>query len=312
MSHADPFRTSFAAPRVAGRWSSWIVMVVAVNGGCCFWRQQNPVSEQLVTSRQLAQQGVNELQRHNLDEANRLLAQAVRACPDDPAAHRHYADVLAERGQTAESLKQIVEAVQKAPGDTENLLRAAELHLRAGQLPQAASYAQQVIDNDPKSIEGWAVRSRIMSQGNQPRQALADAQRALRYDPRRRDMLQLSAETYRKLGDPHRALVNYQTLADTYGPGQEPAQLFVDQAQTYGQLARHDEAVRSLHEAQRRGLNTPDVLALICEAETAAGRPAAAQQAAQQALALAPNDPRYRALVERTASLPAPDTAARR
>lgn len=290
----------------------WAAATVASSGGCCFWRQQNPVSEQLVASRQLAQQGVNEFERRNYDEAERLLGQAVRACPDDAAAHRHYADVLCERGRTAESLKQIVEATQKAPGDTEILLRAAELHLRAGQLKEAASYAQQAIDNDPKCVDAWAVRSKVMRQGGEPRQALADAQRALRYDPRRRDMLQLSAETYRTLGDPHRALVNYQTLADTYGPGEEPAQLFVDQALTYGQLARHDDAVRSLREAQRRGLGTPDVFTLLCEAETAAGRPIAAHQAAQQALALSPNDPRCKAMVERTAATALPEAVLRR
>jgi tetratricopeptide (TPR) repeat protein len=292
--------------------AAWSAFVVGPSSGCCFWRQQNPVSEQLVTSRQLAQQGVNELQRGNLNEADRLLAQAVRACPDDPAAHRYYADVLSERGQSPEALKQIVLAVGKSPSDTEILLRAAELHLRAGKLTEAASYAEQAVDQDPKSVDAWAVRSQIMQQSGQSRQALADAQRALRFDPRRRDMLLLSAETYRKIGDPHRALLNYQALADTYGPGEEPAQLFVDEALTYGQLARHDDAVRALHEAQRRGLQSPEIYTLLCEAETAAGRPSAAQQAAQQALALAPNDPRCRALVERTATLAAPDAALRR
>jgi tetratricopeptide (TPR) repeat protein len=289
-----------AAPALAG------------NGGCCFWRNQNPVKEEIVAGRQCVQQGVNAMERRDLDEAERLLAQAVRACPDDAAAHRYYSELLHVRGRSPESLKQIVAAVEKAPNDGVILLRAAELHLAAGQLPAAATYAERAVDLDPKSADVWAVRSRILRQAGDTRQALADAQRALRYDPRRRDMLHFSAELYRTLGDPHRALVNLQALADTYDPGEEPPQLYVDEALAYSALARHDDAARVLREAQRRGPATPEILSLLCAAEAAAGRPAAAQQAAQQALALAPNDPRYRALVERTAAIAAPDAALRR
>ncbi len=286
--------------------------VVATGGGCLFWRNQTPVKEEVVAGRQCVQQGANALERRDLDEAERLLAQAVRACPDDAAAHRYYAELLRERGRTGDSLKQIVEAVEKAPTDGAILLRAAELHLVAGQLATAAAYAERAVDLDPKSPDVWAVRSRILRQSGDPRQALADAQRALRYDPRRRDMLHLSAELYRTLGDPHRALVNLQALADTYDPGEEPPQLYVDEALAYSPLARHDDAARVLREAQRRGPATPEIFALLCEAETAAGRPAAALQAAQQALALAPDDPRCRALVERTAANAAPEGPLRR
>jgi predicted Zn-dependent protease len=125
-------------------------------------------------------------------------------------------------------------------------------------------------------------------------------------------MLLLSTDVYRALGDPQQALVNVQALADTYGPGEEPQQLYVDEALVLGALARHDDAVRALHEAQRRGPATPQLFTLLCDAETAAGRPAAALQAAHQALALAPNDPQCRALVDRAAVAAAPDTTLRR
>jgi Flp pilus assembly protein TadD len=303
----------FVALGAPVRYLTWVWLALTIScSGCCFWRNQNPVSDSLVASRQYAQQGVNALERRDLDEAEKLLAQAVRACPDDAASHRHYADLLWERGRTEESLRQIVDAVQKSPDDGAILLRAGELHLQAGRLQQAQNYVQRAIDLDPRSADAWAVRARLMQQSSNPRQALADAQRALRYDPRRRDMLLLSADVYRNLGDPQRALVNLQTLADTYGPGEEPQKLFVDEALVFGALARHDDAVRALHEAERRGPASPELFSLLCAAETAAGRPAAALQAAQQALALAPNDPQCRALVERTAAVAAPDGTLRR
>ena len=58
------------------------------SAGCCLWRQQNPVSEQVVLSRQYAQQGINELARNNLAEAEQYCAQAVRAAPSPSSARR--------------------------------------------------------------------------------------------------------------------------------------------------------------------------------------------------------------------------------
>jgi len=312
MSSSFDRRRLIIAGAFARAAATCVAMSALGNGGCLLWRQQNPVSESLVASRQYAQQGVNAMERQNLDDAEKLLAQAVHACPDDAAAHRHYADVLWQQRRSQEALKQIVEAAEQAPLDAGILLRAGELHLQAGQLPQALAYVQRTLDIDPKCGEAWAVRARVMRQSGDQRQALADAQRALRFDPRRRDMLLFSADLYRAMGDPHRALTNLQALADTYGPGEEPSQLYVDQALTFGQMARHDDAVRVLHEAQRRDPASSEVLTLLCEAESAAGRPMAAMQAARQALAVSPDDPRCRELVERTALTADPAGAVRR
>ncbi len=45
--------------------------------------ESESIKESVVESRQYVQQGVNALVRKDLDEAERLLSQAVRACPDD-------------------------------------------------------------------------------------------------------------------------------------------------------------------------------------------------------------------------------------
>jgi Tfp pilus assembly protein PilF len=152
-----------------------------------------------------------------------------------------------------------------------------------------------------------------MYQGGNPRQALADLQRALQYDPRNRESLRLTAELYRTIGEPQRSLVTLQALSDTYAPGSEPAELYVDEALTFGALARHDDAARSVRLAQQRGAAGPEILVLLAEAESAAGHTTAAYHAAQQATALSPNDPRCSAILQRTtAALPSVDGTVRR
>ncbi len=108
-------------------------------------------------------------------------------------------------------------------------------------------------------------------------------QRSLHYAPRSREaLLQLSAELYRKLDEPHRALVSLQALADTYSPGEEPQQLFIEEGLAYATLRRHADAAQALRQALRRGPPTTDLLLLTCEAESAAGDATAAFRAAQQ------------------------------
>lgn len=270
--------------------------------GCCLWRQQNPVSEQVVLSRQYAQQGVNELARNNLVDAERYCSQAVRAAPDDAAVRMHYADVLWAQNRRDLALKQIETAVDKQPNDSEVLLRAAVMHLEAGRMDVALSEVQRVIGLNPKSAAAWCLRGRVHRQSGDSRRALADWQRALVYEPRNREALRLAADFYREFDDPHRALVNYQALSDTFQPGEEQPDVCVAQALTLAALGRHSDAAEQLAIASRRDPGRPELLLLLAEAESSAGRHGEAFQAAQQAVAAAPEDQRCRAVFLRMAA----------
>jgi tetratricopeptide (TPR) repeat protein len=279
-----------------------VAAALAGSSGCCLWRQQSPVSEQVVLSRQYAQQGVNELARNNLSEAERYCAQAVRAAPDDAAVRMHYADVLWAQNRRNLALEQIESAVDKQPNDTEVLLRAASMHLEAGRTDAALSEVQRVIDVKPKSAEAWCLRGRVHRQAGDSRRALADWQRALMYEPRMREALRLSADLYREFDEPNRALVNYQALSDTFQPGEEQPDICVAQALTLAALGRHSDAAEQLEVACRRDPGRPELLLLLAEAESAAGRGGAAFAAAERAVAAAPNDERYRAAYLRMAA----------
>jgi Flp pilus assembly protein TadD len=90
------------------------------------------------------------------------------------------------------------------------------------------------------------------------------------------------------LGQPERALVNLQTLSDTYPTGEEPQQVFFLEGLALAALGRHSDAVVSFTAARDRGQPSPEILFRLAEAELRAGHENEARQSLHQALALDP------------------------
>ena len=269
-------------------------------GGCCFWRQQNPVDEQVLLSRQFTQQGVNALERQNLDDAERLCSEAVRAAPDDAEARSSYADVLWARNRRQDALHQMQTALDREPSDSNLLLRTASMQLDMALTDDALRNTQRAIDQNPKSAQAWVLRGRIHRHVGSVPQALADFQRALSYEPRNQEALEQAASICTERGNPHRALVYLQALADTYPTGEEPQSLYIAEGVADAAMQRHAEAATALAGACRGPAPGADALLLLAEAQTAAGRPGEAFATAQRAMAAAPNDARCQALFDRT------------
>lgn len=276
-----------------------VVLLLALAPGCRLMRNDGPLSKSLVESRKLSQRGVSAFERGDSATAESLLAQAVSACPADPAARRHYAEALWKQGNRREALQQMDEAIRLAGDDDTLLTRAGEMSLELGEVSRAQEQARMAIDLNPKSADAWVLRGRVTQQAGNPRQALADYHRALGLAPENRQVLLAIAETYRTLGEPQRALVNLQTLVDTYPPGEEPQQVLYLQGLAQATLQRHEDAVESYLAARDRATPNPELLCRLAESQAAAGYNADALRSAQQALALDPGHAGSRAVAER-------------
>ena len=108
-----------------------------------------------------------------------------------------------------------------------------------------------------------------------------------------------SAELYRQLNEPQRALQTLQSLAETYSPGEEPGQVLYLMGQAYVALGRYDDAVESLSAAVTRETPTAEMYCRLGEADLLAGHPDEAAAAARQALMLQPQHQPSRALLDR-------------
>ena len=273
--------------------------MLALLGGCHLPGHEGPVPKALAESRTLSRQGVAAMECGQQQQAESLLAKAVKVCPSDPEARRNYAETLWMHGSQNEAIAQMEEVARTGCEDAAFWTRLAEMYLAAGRADAAGQSVQQALDLDPKLASAWAVRGRVMRASGQPRQALADYLRALGYAPEDRKILMEVAELYRQLDQPDRALQTLQVLADSYAPGEEPQQVLYLAGLAYTALGRSGDAVESLSAALMRDKPTPEILCRLGEAELAAGHPDEAFAAAQQALVLDPKHQASRELVNR-------------
>ncbi len=261
--------------------------------------RDGPVSKDLAECRNLSRQGVTAMERGQQQQAESLLAKAVKACPSDPEARRNYAETLWIHGSQAEAIAQMEAVAHAGCDDAAFWTRLAEMYLAAGHADAAGQSVQQALDLDPKFASAWAVRGRAMRASGQPRQALADYLRALGYDPGDRKILIEVAELYRQLDQPERALQTLQVLADSYAPGEEPQQVLYLTGLAYSALGRPGDAVDCFSAALIRDKPTPEILFHLAEAELLAGNQDQALAAAEQALSLDPKHQPSRDLLNR-------------
>ncbi|MFN9959358.1 MAG: tetratricopeptide repeat protein, partial [bacterium] len=87
--------------------------------------------------------------------AETLLAEAVKRCPSDAEARRHYAAVLWQRGERPAALAQVEEGLRIAPDDGATLLAGGRMALEMGLLDDADRMAEAALRAAPRSAEAW-------------------------------------------------------------------------------------------------------------------------------------------------------------
>ena len=277
----------------------WLLLTTGLSlPGCRLPGTEGPVPKKLATCRELSQKALAAAEQGQAEKAELLLEKALRTCPVDYEARRHYAEVLWKRGAQKEAIAQLEEAVRLMDQDSTLRVRLAEMQLEFGYADKARQTAEEALDLDPKLASAWAIRGRAMRAAGQKPQALADFHRALGYAPGDRQILLEVAELYRQLNQPQRALATLQALADTYNPGEEPRDVLHLTALAYKALGRYEDAVESLATAVIRQTPTAELFYDLGDAELLAGRPDAAAAAVEQALRLKPDHQPSRQLLQ--------------
>lgn len=267
---------------------SHLVVLFACLAGCHLPHRDGPISKSLVTSRQLSRQGLKAMERGRWDQAESLLAKAVRECPDDPEAHRHYAEALWEKGSRAPALEHLNKAARLSYENAGLQVQMAEMHLAMGQLAEAEQAIDRALKIDPHLQRAWLVRGRILRAEGRLADAQAALHRSLHYAPEDPDTLFDLAEIYREADEPERALAVLQSLSGTYSPGEEPQQVLYLTGLAYSALGRYEEAAEKLAAAASSSPPGAELLCRLAENALLSGHPAEAERAVRQALAVDP------------------------
>lgn len=225
------------------------IVVVAGGSGCRLVGRQGPVPPELADARRLCNEGLAAADREDLAQAEGLLEEAVKNCPVDVDARRHYADVLWQRGEKTEAIAQVAKALELSPADAGLCVKAGGMYLDLGLFNEADRLATEAVHLAPQSAEAWRLHGRVALARGLPEPALADFHRALAVSPEHRETLLDAAEAYRRLDRPQRALATLAVLGDTYGPDDLPAEILVLEGLAQEALGRRGDAVESYRRA---------------------------------------------------------------
>lgn len=221
--------------------------------------------------------------------AETLLANAVACCPKDPEARRHHADALWKLNRRDEAVAQLEQTAAILPDDAALRVRLAQMRLAMNQSEKARAEIDAALDIEPANGSAWAMRARARRATSDAVGALADYHRALGFVPEDRDLLLETAELYRELNQPEKALALLHRLADTYAPGEEPQNVIYLEGLACAALGRWDEAADKYAAALARGKPTPELYCQLAELRRRAGRSAEAASAVAEALRLQPD-----------------------
>ena len=290
------FQQAAAAAGLIGRWA-WLLAVACC--GCHLIGGQQPVSKQEAASRKSSQLGISLLEQGKWHDGEVELAKAIKACPDDPEPHHHYAEALWHKGDKAGALAQMLEAIRLNGEDPLLMVRAGEMSLELGRKDEAGNLADQAIGLNPRLSAAWSLRGQVAELNGLMDEALADLNRALQYQHDDKRALFLVAELYRRQGRPDRALSTLESLRDCYVPGDEPQQVLVLEGLAFAALRRYDDAADVYNVALSRDPQSLELLDRLADAQIPGGRPRDAAITVNQALAIDPNHGPTRALAER-------------
>jgi tetratricopeptide (TPR) repeat protein len=246
------------------------ILVASSGSGCRLVQPRGPVTSDLAEARRLSNEGLSAADRSDLVRAEGLLERAVKSCPVDVDARRHYAEVLWRRGERMEAVKQIEEALRLSPADAGLCVEGGGMHLELGLFDDADRLAREAVRLAPGSAAAWHLRGRVSLARGQAEPALADFHRALAIDGDDRGLLVDTAEAYRRLDRPQRALATLAILGETYGPDQTPAEVLVMEGLAQEALGRPAEAMESYRLAIAKGNAPADAAARLGALQQAA------------------------------------------
>jgi tetratricopeptide (TPR) repeat protein len=229
------------------------VLVAVAGPGCRLVQRRDPVPPEVADARRLCNEGLSAADRNDLVRAEGLLEQAVERCPADVDARKHYADVLWQRGLEMEAVAQIKRALELSPADPGLCIVGGGMYLELGLFDEAERLAREAVRLAPRSAEAWHLQGRVSLARGQAEPALANFHRGLAIAPENRSLLLDTAEAYRRLDRPQRALATLAVLGETYGPGETPAEVLVLEGLAQEALGRPADAVESYRRAVARG-----------------------------------------------------------
>ena len=148
-------------------------------GGCSSFGRRAVTDDEVLASRRLVQQGIDSMHRGRLDDAERVLGDAIETSPLDQNTRYHYAEVLWIQGNQAAAVAEMEEALRLSGGDKRMFVRLGQMYLESGRPEPALAQAERAIKAGVDPAAAWALRGDVFLRQDNFDEALASYYRSL-------------------------------------------------------------------------------------------------------------------------------------
>jgi tetratricopeptide (TPR) repeat protein len=246
-----------------------LLALACLLSGCRLVPRRNPAPG-LADARRLSNEGLSAIDRQDLERAEALLARAVKACPVDVDARRHYADLLWRRGERMQAVSQITAALELSPEDPGLCVTGGRMYLQMGLLSDAERLAAEAVRLAPRSADAWHLQGQLAMARGQFAAAVEDFHRGLSLAPDNPGLLEDTAEAYLRLDRPRRALATLAILGESRGTGPLPTRVLLMEAAAQESIGRVDDAIDGYRQVLARDDAPPAAAARLAALEAAA------------------------------------------
>ncbi|MCC9605900.1 tetratricopeptide repeat protein [Blastopirellula sp. JC732] len=262
--------------------------------GCAAFSRHSAEHQKVVNGRLLTQQGVDALQRGDVERAESLLSKAKKSCPVDVHTRSQYAEALHRKGDIDGAIVEMKEAIRISGDDANLMVRLGRIYYLAGRLPEASEQADQSIAKYPRNADAWLLAGDLAERRGDWKGAEACYLRCASFAEDLPPVHIRLARTQRHLSQPDRSLASLTRAERAYPQGEAPLELLVEQGYTCQAAGRYESACDYFVAAMEKGAPTPELMSRLAQCELAAGRIARAEWALRQTLSMDPQNARGR------------------
>jgi tetratricopeptide (TPR) repeat protein len=259
-----------------------LIGVGGVSGCASLWKC--PVSDDVVSARQISLRGVDAMQREEWEEAETLFRKALRTCPTDERAHRCFAEILWRKGATQDAIAHMREAARLSGEPAEATIALGEMHLAREELTAAAKCAREALAYRKDLPAAWMLLGNVQRLEGDLQPALNSFHRALSLRPEDARLQLTVAQVYRQLNRPQRTLAVLAALTEQYPAGEEPRDVLVEQGLALRAVGDYNGSAAALAQAIERGPIDAELLCQLGESQLLAGDPGNARLSVLAAL----------------------------
>ncbi|MEM6803980.1 MAG: tetratricopeptide repeat protein [Bacteroidota bacterium] len=240
--------------------------------------------------------GLNLERRGRLSDAVESYNQAIESSPKNSGYYHARAKTYEKIGKTKDALNDYTTAIQYDTRNTEIYMNRAYLFERMKKHYEAIADYSKITKLSPKSPGAYLYRGKAYQFVKQPRKALADFEKAIDLNPQDATGYYFRAKLHEELKKPNLAIQDFSHAIEI-NPGYSSA--YRERGELYASRKEFKAAIQDFNKVLTLNPRDANIFARRAEMHESVGNEVQAMKDLQQAVRLAPNNKKFKNMLER-------------